>query len=122
MAETIAPSIALRKEVVERLAASGGIVRDRVVGELVESEIGKRKTAVVGLLTKVDEKYKELKKAQAQGTQNFNLAGEPVGELIFTKQQVDANKKLTDEIERIQAALEKAFSDGDFKKVYELAG
>jgi hypothetical protein len=118
----LSPSIALRKEVVERLTASGGKVRDLVVNELVESEITKRKTAVVGLLTKVDEKYKELKKAQAQGTQNFNLAGQPVGEPIFTKQQVEAVKKLTEEIERIQTALEKAFSDGDFKKVYELAG
>ncbi len=115
-------SIALRKEVVERLTASGGKVRYLVVNELVESEIGKRKTAVVGLLTKVDEKFKELKKAQGQGIQNFNLAGEPVGEPIFTKQQVEAVKKLTEEIERIQTALEKAFTDGDFKKVHELAG
>jgi hypothetical protein len=118
----LAPSIALRKEVVERLTASGSKVRDLVLNELVESEIVKRKNAVVALLTKVDEKFKELKKAQNQGSQSFNLAGEAVGEPVFTKQQVDAVKKLTDEIERIQTALEKAFSEGDFKKVYELAG
>ena len=116
----MSPSIALRKEVVERLTASGGKVGNLVVNELVESEIGKRAPAVVGLLTKVDEKYKELKKAQ--GTQSFSLSGEAIGEPVFTKQQVEAVKKLPKEIERIQAALEKAFSDGDFKKVYELAG
>ena len=115
-------SITLRKEVVERLVGTGPHVRELVIAELVASEIEKRKTAVFGLITKVEEKYKELRKAWAQGAQSFNLAGEVVGEPVFTKPQVEAVKKLTEEIERIQTALEKAFSDGDFKKVYELAG
>ena len=122
MEETLSPSIMLRREVTEVLASSGNRVRNLVVGELVEAEISKRKAAVVALLTKVEEKFKALKKAEAQGVVNYDAAGQAVGTPVFTKQQVDEIKKLREEIERIQSALEKAFADSDFKKVHELAG
>ena len=116
-----APSVILRKDVVERLAGSGTQVRNLVVNKLVDEEIEKRKVAVLSVLGKVEDKYKELNKAEKQGTVTYNSAGAPTTDPVFTKQQVDTMNKLREEIESLQKALEKAFTESDFKKLYEFA-
>jgi len=116
-----APSVILRKDVVERLAGSGTQVRNLVVNKLVDEEIEKRKVAGLSVLGKVEDKYKELKKAEKQGTVTYNSAGAPTTDPVFTKQQVDTMNKLREEIESLQKALEKAFTESDFKKLYEFA-
>lgn len=82
-----APSVVLRKEVVERLATTGPQVRSLVVSKLVDEEIEKRKVAVLSVLGKVEDKFKELKKAEKQGTVTYNSEGAPTTDPVFTKQQ-----------------------------------
>ena len=97
-----APSVVLRKEVVERLATTGPQVRSLVVSKLVDEEIEKRKVAVLSVLGKVEDKFKELKKAEKQGTVTYNSEGAPTTDPVFTKQQVDTMNKLREDIESLE--------------------
>ncbi len=120
--EAKAPSLAVRGEVLERLSTSGPGVRGLVVEELVQAEITKRKEAVLKVLARIDEKHKEQKKLENQGTLFFDAKGEQAGLPTFTKQQADEMKKLREEINRMQVALENAFTNSDFKKLFECGG
>lgn len=113
-------SLQVRADVAEALAQSGQQIRTLVISDLTQTEIAKRKVAVLKVLSKVDEAYKELRKQESQGERKFDLAGTPIGEPSFTKAQLGEIKKVKEEVAKLQAALEKAFSDNDFQKVLEL--
>lgn len=115
------PGQALAAAVKAKLAESTGDVRDLVVADLTRAEIDRRVAAVKAVFAKITDKTKELKKAENQGTQNFNAQGEKTGEPSFSKDQAEAMKKLREEIAKLDAALSKAFDGGDFTKVLELA-
>jgi hypothetical protein len=84
-------------------------------------EITARKDAVLTLLTKFDDKTKELKKAENGGAYSLDINGNKVGDPSFTKEQVESIKKLREEITGISTALSNFFDKNDTKKLYEIA-
>jgi hypothetical protein len=119
--KNIPPAIALWAEVAAAATTKGSAVRELVVGELTQQEIIKRKDAVIALLGKYDEKTKELKKAENQGTWLLNANGAKVGDPSFTKEQVGVMKGLRDDIAKLSSALSNFFEKNDTNKLYELA-
>lgn len=117
----ITASASLREDVALKLADSGKKVRDIVVSELADCEINKRKNAVLSILVKIDDKIKEIRKAEGAGSVVFDRVGNRIGEPSFTKSQLDEIKKIGDDINRMQVALEKAFVENDFQKLLELS-
>ena len=104
----------------ERLGSSGSIVKQQAIQALVDKELLKRKDGVLAILAKIEEKERELKKAAKSGTIMFtpdNTALPPV----FTKEQMEAIKKLREELGRLNQALHQAFEKNDFSKVFELS-
>lgn len=119
--ETLSPQAALRAEIATRLATSGKDVREIVIADLTKAEIDRRAGAVKTVITKIDDKVKELKKAEKEGKPaGFTKDGVAVGDPIYTKEQAEAIKKINEEITKLQAALTKAFDEGDFSKLLEL--
>ena len=117
------PSTQLRRDVAEALGNAGAKVRELVVVQLVDDEISKRKTAVLGVLAKIEAKQTELRKAEGEGRENqrFDLDGKPTGAPVYTKPQLEAINKIKETIAKLQSALEDAFEKGDFSKVFSLA-
>jgi transcription termination factor NusB len=115
------PSVAVKSDVAALLANSGGTVREIVVKQLAQAEINKRTESVMKVLTKIDDKHNELKKLQRQGAVSFNASGQPIGEPSFTKDQVEQIKKANEHIEKLQKALDTAFTTSDFSKLHEVA-
>jgi hypothetical protein len=120
-AAVVPPAITLRTEIADRLATTAPVVREAVIAELTTKEITARKDAVLTLLTKFDDKSKELKKAENGGAYALDIDGKKVGDPTFTKEQVEAIKKLREEISGISTALSNFFDKNDTKKLYELA-
>ena len=122
MDEQKKPSHALREEIAAGLIGSGSRVRGIVVNQLTEKEIEERAAAVLSIYSKVQEKEKELRRAESEGKPaGFNLRGDVIGEPIYSKEQLESIKKLKEQIEKMQGALEKAFANDDFSKVKELS-
>lgn len=120
-AHKVPHSTTLRQEIVSAVAEASPKVRALVIEELVDEEIKRRKELVLKVFNKAEEKKRELRKAESQGVTPLNLQGKATGEPIFTNQQLEAIKKLREEIGKIERALENAFEKGDFKKLNEVA-
>lgn len=119
--KSVRPSVAIRADVATALENSGTKVRTIVVEQLAKAEIDKRTTSVMKVLDKIDEKNKEMRKAEGAGTSSFDAAGVAVGSPVYTKQQVEDMKKIRENIAKLQKALEVAFTTNDFSKVHESA-
>lgn len=117
----IAPAVALWQVVKDAASTKGLAVRDLVITELTQQEIIKRKDAVIVLLGKYEEKTKELKKAEGQGTWDLNANGDKIGDPKYSKEQVGVMKGLREEVARISQALTNFFEKNDTNKLYELA-
>lgn len=114
------PYVAFQTDLKERIATNNPKVRELLLDDMTSEEILRRKTAVKSLVSKLDEKVKELRKLEKGGAQSFNLQGLQVGETVFTKAEADSLKKLREEIQKFENALSKGFDEGDFSKVLEL--
>lgn len=115
------PAVALRTEIAARLIDTAPAVREMVVSELTKQDLEKRKNAVLVVLAKWDEKDKELKKKEKAGAPSLNAVGESIGPMTYSKDEVEAMKKLRDELGKISKALSLFFEENDTQKLYELS-
>lgn len=112
--------LSLQTELASKLADSGPNVRQMVVNDLVNVELNVRAGLVKLAIAKIDANNKEIKKQEKQGKPlGYSIDGKPTGESVFTKEQIEAIKKLRDENTKIQEALTKAFEGNDFSKLKE---
>ena len=115
------PAIALWAEVSEAATTKGKAVRELVVLELTSNEIEKRKDAVLSLLSKYDDKTKELKKAEKSLVKKeFNGDGS-VSREFYVAEDIEKLKKMREDVANISAALSNFFEKNDVKKLYEIA-
>ena len=116
-------SAGIRQEVKTELAdpKTKAIVRAKLVSAYIDDEVAKRTKAATSVMEKIEEAEREVKKVRPTPT-GFNASGQPVGDPVFTKEQVDSLKKLHEQLGKLNNALEKALEEGDFTKVFELAG
>jgi hypothetical protein len=117
----VSPAVALWAEVAGAATTKGTAVRQIVIDELTNTEIIKRKEAVLSLLTKYEEKTKELKKQEKTLAKNEFDGDGKVSRTWYDAEGIKALKALRDEIAAISEALNKFFNDNDTKKLYELA-
>lgn len=115
------PAVALWAEVAAAATTKGSAVRELVVAELTNTEIIKRKEAVLVLLNKYEEKTKELKKQEKTLAKNEFDADGKISRTWYDGEGTKALKALRDEIASISEALNKFFNDSDTKKLYELS-
>lgn len=113
--------VQFREAVKDALSKSSAKVRELVVGVLYDAEIEKRKQAVLGVLTRLDEMSRNITKLKNQGTLTFNINGEAVGTPAFTKEQVKGIKEAEEQFEKLQKALSAAFEKDEWPKLIEMS-
>lgn len=116
------PAVALWQVVKDSTTTKGIAVRQLVIDELTEREIVKRKDAVLILLTKYEEKTKELKKQEnSLAKREFDSEGKAT-RVYYDAEGSKALKATRDEIEKISNALTNFFDKSETNKLFELAG
>lgn len=118
-AEAQTPVLTIRDAVATAVANVGPRTRAAVVEHFAEIEAKKQAAAIIKGLEKLTEFQRELSKIRPAHTA-YNAEGQPVGEPTFTKDQVDQRKKLTEQISKLEAAVNKADDAGDFGDLYNL--
>lgn len=106
----------LKEQVAERIAALGPDVQEGVVSTLVTQVKEKRVKAVLSALSLLEETQKELKKIKPE--QTFDGDGKVLTE-FYTKPNMEARKKTTEKVVKIEAALAQALGDTpNFEKLF----
>lgn len=119
--EPVPPAVALWQVVKDATSAQGLAVRELVTEQLINAEIIKRKDAVLVLLTKYEERTKELKKQEkALAKLEFDALGQETRK-YYDAEGTKALKAIRDEIAAISQALSNFFDKNDATKLYELA-
>lgn len=107
-------------EVQRILSESTQDVRNRVVNCLVEEKLEERKKMVIDGLSKLKLARQELSTLERKGTQLLNRQKQPVGEMTFTKEQLTELDKAQQKVNKLEAAINKAISEGDYTKLTEM--
>jgi hypothetical protein len=110
----------VKQLVTDRLGAIGPVVQSKVVDLLVDQEVERRVKAVSVLVAKLDELNGNLKKIDRADVETFNQDGSPAT-ATFTKARLEEIKKAKEQIAKIEKALDMAFENNDFQKVFDLA-
>ena len=109
----------IKEKLAERLLTSGSDVKNNVLDTLYNNELKTRTDACLKVLTKIEEKEKELKKLKVSDNNIYDEKGTVVAG-GYSKARVDDIKKASDELERLNKALENALENNDFTRVLEL--
>lgn len=112
--------LTIREAVAENLKGLSDRTRNQVIEHFAAAEATKQATAIIKGLDKLAELERERYKIKPS-YQGFDLEGKGVGEALFTKDQVEQNKKLGEQIEKLTKAINKADDKGDFGDLYNLA-
>jgi hypothetical protein len=117
------PHIEIKKSVAGVLDQAGPRVREAVVTTLVDTQIDRRKSAILKAVEKLEAADKELKKLESKQPQAFDLEGKAIGAPTFSKEELGTIKQKREEIAKLEGALSKALADTpDFQKLFELVG
>lgn len=106
--------------VAEKIAAISPAVNEKVIDALVARELEKRSDAVLGGLDKLRTMQNDLKKIRPDVGGAFDEDGNEVKPTLYSKAKFDERKKLNEQIEKLQKALDLAIDKGDMSKLYEL--
>ena len=106
--------------VAEKIAAISPAVNEKVIDALVARELEKRSDAVLGGLDKLRTMQNDLRKIRPDVGGAFDEAGNEVKPTLYSKAKFDERKKLNEQIEKLQKALDLAIDKGDMSKLYEL--
>ena len=109
----------IKEAVAETLGNLGDRTRAAVVEHFAAAEAGKQANAIIAGLNKLDALVKDRYKIKPTFI-GFDADGKPVGEAIFQKQQLDDLKKLNEQIEKLEKAINKADENADFGDLYNL--
>lgn len=119
MPEQDKPQITIREAIADSLGQLGGRTRSQVIEHFAGIEASKQATALIKGLDRFQELDRELSKIRPQN-KSFDAAGNPLDEPSFTKEQIDQRKKLTDQIDKLERAINKADDNNDFGDLYNL--
>jgi hypothetical protein len=110
----------IRKAVADGLIKVNDKVRAAIVADISEKEFQKRVEATTKVLEEFEKIERDLRKIKPVPT-GFDLKGQPVGDPVYSREQVEEVKKATEKLDKLNKALEKALNDNDFSKVFEIA-
>lgn len=112
--------INIREAVANHLTAHlSGRTREAVIEHFAKKEADKQANAMISAINQLSTLQHELNRIRPQHTA-FDVDGNPVGEPTYTKEQVESRKKLRDQIDKLERALNKADDNGDFGDLYNL--
>lgn len=114
-----AAPVTIREAVAETLGNLSDRTRNQVIEHFAAIEATKQATAIItGLdkLSALENERRRIKPAYA----GYDIEGKGVGDTFFTKEQVEQNKKLGEQIEKLTKAITKADEKADFGDLYNL--
>lgn len=111
----------IRAAVKDGLVGANDSVRTAIVASYVKDEVDKRVKATTSVLEKVDALETEIRKVKPTFA-GFNEAGTPIGDPLYTNEQVKSLKESREKLAKYEKALEQALVNSDFTKVFELGG
>ena len=115
---TTAP-VSLRDAIAESLDNLTGRTRDAVIEHFAKIEADKRAKALIAGLDKLDTLNSERRRIKPTFA-GYSVEGEPVGPAMFSKEQLDSLKKVDEQIEKLEKAIERADTSADFDTLYKL--
>jgi transcription termination factor NusB len=110
----------IKQTVTDLLKDSGQNVKDQVVNTLFKAELDKRTDACLKVIEKITENEKAYKKANKPDIETFKEDGK-VDTSGYSKAKVEELKKMREEKEKLDTALQNALEKNDFTKLLELA-
>lgn len=115
----------LKDDVAQAIAGCGPQVYANVKETLVQEEVKSRTDLVLKALKKRAELEQEIRKVQPdKGTAGYDHTGKVVKEAVYTKQQVEELKKLREQLNKVERAIDKALDPEKpcFDKLKEVVG
>jgi hypothetical protein len=112
-------SLTIREAVAESMNSLMGRTREQVVNHFASLEVEKQAKAVISGLEKLTGFENERRRIKPS-YQGFDIDGKGVGDPFFSKEQVENNKKLGEQIEKLTKAINKADERNDFGDLYNL--
>ena len=109
----------LEEEIAATLANRSQGVKDLVLEHLVSEKLAERKNLVLAGLTKLREAKSALQKTHKNSTKQFISTGEVASE-YFTQEQVKAIKEATEQVKKIETALEEALAESKYDKLQNI--
>ncbi len=111
---------ALQADIASEISATTvSAVRERVKAKLVEEKIAELTQVMLGGIQARDKARGELNKVKPDVV-TYNSDGSKASE-SYSKTQVDALKKATDTLKRVEDAIEEALTKGVFEKLRNLS-
>lgn len=114
MTKTITDAVA------EKIAAISPEVNEKVIEALVEREKAKRTDAVLAGLDKLRTLQSDLRKIRPDVGGAFDENGTELKPTLYSKAKFEERKKVVEQIDKLQKALDLAIDKGDMTKLYEL--
>ena len=111
--------MSIKETLAEKLLNSGSDVKSNILDTLYNRELTTRTDACLKLLTKIEEKEKELKKLKVSDNNIYDEGGTVVAG-GYSKGRIDEIKKVKEELDKLNRALENALENNDFSKALEL--
>jgi hypothetical protein len=102
-------------DVAERIKNARGDVRERLIGTLVEREIGQRVDVLDKALSKREQLERDIRKLKPDDV-SYDGDGNVVS-AHYSKAKYEELKKAKDKLAKLDTAIEKALADNDFGKL-----
>ena len=109
----------IRDAVASGLENLSGRTREQVVEHFAQIEADRRAKAIITALDKLNDLEDQLKRVKPAPI-GFDESGSPIGTPVFSKDQTEQRKKLSEQIEKLTKALDKADDKSDFGDLYNL--
>jgi hypothetical protein len=109
----------IREAVADTLGNLSERTRNQVVEHFAAIEATKQANAIIGGLDKLASLENERRRIKP-AYHGYDIEGKGIGEPLFSKEQVEQNKKLGEQIEKLTKAINKADENADFGDLYNL--
>ncbi len=119
MPEAEAERPTIREAVASTLNNLTDRTRSAVIEHFAAAEATKQANAIIAGLDKLASLENERRRIKPV-VSGFAIDGTAVGDPVFTKDQVEQNKKLGEQIEKLERAITKADDKADFGDLYNL--
>lgn len=112
-------TIGIRAAVAAGVASLGARTRESVVEHFAAAQATKQAEALIKGLEKLTQLERDGYKIKPTFA-GYDADGKPVGDAVFTKEQIEERKKNAEQIEKLTKAIAKADDNDDFGDLYNL--
>ena len=108
----------INEAIADQIAGSSTVVREIVIRTMVDAEVNRRTNMLVEAIQKAEQQRRELRKFkpdQISYTENGEVAS-----ATWSKEVLEDKKKATEKLEKLERAIEKALTAGEFNDLSNL--